>query len=441
MRVLVVGGGAREHAILWKLAQSPRSPRLFAAPGNAGTAALAENLPVAADDVDALAAAARDYAIDLTIVGPETPLVLGIADRFRAEGLRLFGPTAAAARIEGSKSFAKQLMRDAGVPTAPFAVFDDPAEARAYVRSRAAPIVVKADGLAAGKGVVVAQTQDEALAAVNAAMTDGAFGEAGCRVVIEDCLTGQEVSVFCFTDGAHATPLAAACDYKRVFDGDRGPNTGGMGGYSPPPWWDAALERRIRETCIEPVIRQLARQGAPYVGALYGGLMLAADGPAVIEFNARLGDPEAELILPRLETDLLDVVDAALDGGLPALDLRWSADCAVGVVLASGGYPGSYETGFPIAGLREAAESALVFHAGTAARQSSKSAGSARQSAESVGAVVSAGGRVLTLVGCAPTMDGARAKAYAAATAADFHGKQFRSDVAAFAGSGVAGPQ
>lgn len=432
MRVLVVGGGAREHAILWKLAQSPRSPRLFAAPGNAGTAALAENLPVAADDVDALAAAARDYAIDLTIVGPETPLVLGIADRFRAEGLRLFGPTAAAARIEGSKSFAKQLMRDAGVPTAPFAVFDDPAEARAYVRSRAAPIVVKADGLAAGKGVVVAQTQDEALAAVNAAMTDGAFGEAGRRVVIEDCLTGQEVSVFCFTDGAHATPLAAACDYKRVFDGDRGPNTGGMGGYSPPPWWDAALERRIRETCIEPVIRQLARQGAPYVGALYGGLMLTADGPAVIEFNARLGDPEAELILPRLETDLLDVVDAALDGGLPALDLRWSAACAVGVVLASGGYPGPYETGFPIAGLREAAESALVFHAGTANRD----VAAPRQPANPVGAVVSAGGRVLTLVGCAPTMDGARAKAYAAATAANFQGKQFRSDIAAFAGSG-----
>lgn len=431
MRVLVVGGGAREHAILWKLAQSPRRPRLFAAPGNAGTAALAENLPIAAEDVDALAAAARDYAIDLTIVGPETPLVLGIADRFRAEGLRLFGPTAAAARIEGSKSFAKQLMRDAGVPTAPFAVFDDPAEARAYVRSRGAPIVVKADGLAAGKGVVVAQTQDEALAAVNAAMTDGAFGEAGRRVVIEDCLTGQEVSVFCFTDGAHATPLAAACDYKRVFDGDRGPNTGGMGGYSPPPWWDAALERRIRETCIEPVIRQLARQGAPYIGALYGGLMLTDDGPAVIEFNARLGDPEAELILPRLETDLLDVVDAALDGGLPSLDLRWSTDCAVGVVLASGGYPGPYEIGFPIAGLREAEESALVFHAGTANRQPS----------ESEGAVVSAGGRVLTLVGCAPTMDGARAKAYAAANAADFTGKQFRSDVAAFAVSGVAGPQ
>ena len=417
MRVLVVGGGAREHAILWKLAQSARRPQLFAAPGNAGTSALAENIPVAADDVDGLAAAARARAIDLTIVGPETPLVLGVADRFHADGLRIFGPSAAAARIEGSKAFAKRLMRDAGVPTAPFAVFDDPADARAYVQSHGAPIVVKADGLAAGKGVVVAQTAEEAVAALDDAMTGGAFGAAGERVVIEERLTGREVSVFCFTDGEHATPLVAACDYKRVFDGDRGPNTGGMGGYSPPPWWDAALERRVRETCVEPVIRELARRGAPYVGALYGGLMITDDGPAVIEFNARLGDPEAELILPRLETDLLDVADAALDGGLPALDLRWRGDCAVGVVLASGGYPGAYETGKAISGLAEAGESALVFHAGTADRG---------------GRVVTAGGRVLTLVGLAPTMEQARAKAYAAANAVAYEGKQHRSDIAAF---------
>ena len=417
MRVLVVGGGAREHAILWKLAQSARRPQLFAAPGNAGTSALAESLSVAADDVDGLAAAARSRAIDLTIVGPETPLVLGVADRFRADGLRIFGPSAAAARIEGSKAFAKRLMRDAGVPTAPFAVFDDPADARAYVQSQGAPIVVKADGLAAGKGVVVAQTTEEAISAVDDAMTGGAFGAAGERVVIEERLSGREVSVFCFTDGEHATPLVAACDYKRVFDGDRGPNTGGMGGYSPPPWWDAALERRVREACVEPVIRELARRGAPYVGALYGGLMINDDGPAVIEFNARLGDPEAELILPRLETDLLDVADAALDGGLPALDLRWRGDCAVGVVLASGGYPGAYETGKAISGLAEAEESALVFHAGTAERG---------------GRVVTAGGRVLTLVGLAPTMEQARAKAYAAAYAVAYEGKQHRSDVAAF---------
>ena len=416
MRVLVVGGGAREHAILWKLAQSARRPQLFAAPGNAGTSALAENLPVAADDIDGLAAAARSRAIDMTIVGTETPLVLGVADRFHADGLRIFGPSAAAARIEGSKVFAKRLMRDAGVPTAPFAVFDDPADARAYVRSQGAPIVVKADGLAAGKGVVVARTPEEAIIAVDDAMTGGAFGAAGKRVVIEERLSGREVSVFCFTDGEHATPLVAACDYKRVFDGDRGPNTGGMGGYSPPPWWDAALERRVRETCVEPVIRELARRGAPYVGALYGGLMLTDDGPAVIEFNARLGDPEAELILPRLETDLLDVADAALDGGLPALDLRWRGDCAVGVVLASGGYPGAYETGKAISGLAEAGESALVFHAGTAERG---------------GRVVTAGGRVLTLVGLAPTMEQARAKAYAAANAVAYEGKQHRSDVAA----------
>ncbi len=434
MRVLVVGGGAREHAILWKLAQSPRCPQLFAAPGNAGTSVLAENLPVAADDLDGLAAAARSLAIDLTIVGPETPLVLGVADRFHAEGLRIFGPSAAAARIEGSKAFAKRLMRDAGVPTAPFAVFDDPAEARAYVQSRGALIVVKADGLAAGKGVVVADNVDEAAAAVDDAMTGGAFGAAGERVVIEERLVGQEVSVFCFTDGAYATPLVAACDYKRVFDGDRGPNTGGMGGYSPPPWWDAALERRVRETCIGPVIRELARQGAPYVGALYGGLMLTDDGPAVIEFNARLGDPEAELILPRLETDLLDIADAALDGGLPSLEIRWSGDCAVGVVLASGGYPGAYETGKPISGLAQAAESALVFHAGTTHRDGSVGASGDGGIDASGRGIVTAGGRVLTLVGLASTMDEARTKAYAAANAVAYDGKRHRTDVAAFAG-------
>ena len=282
----------------------------------------------------------------------------------------MFGPTQAAARIEGSKSFAKQIMRGAGVPTAAFETFDDPAAARAYVRAHGAPVVVKADGLAAGKGVVVAQTVDEALAAVDAAMVDRTFGDAGARLVIEECLTGQEVSVFCFSDGARVTPLAAACDYKRAFDGDFGPNTGGVGGYSPPPWWDAALEERIRLTCIEPVIRELAAQGAPFTGVLYGGLMLTDDGPSVIEFNARLGDPEGQLILPRLQNDLLDVIDAALDGGLDRLDMRWSDEQTVCVVLASAGYPGAYETEAlrPARGLAAAAEHARVFHAGTSIR-------------------------------------------------------------------------
>ena len=420
MRVLVIGSGGREHAILWKLAQSPREPELFAAPGNAGTGAIAENLPVGVDDIDGLASAGHRLGIDLTIVGPEGPLAAGLVDRFRAEDLRVFGPTQAAARIEGSKSFAKQIMRDAGVPTAAFETFDDPAAARAYVRAHGAPVVVKADGLAAGKGVVVARTVEEALAAVDAAMVERAFGDAGARVVIEDCLAGQEVSVFCFSDGERATPLAAACDYKRAFDGDRGPNTGGVGGYSPPPWWDAALEERIRKTCIEPVIRELAAQGAPFTGVLYGGLMLTETGPSVIEFNARLGDPEAQLILPRLQNDLLDVIDAALDGGLDRLVMRWSGEQTVCVVLASAGYPGAYETGtfIPARGLAAAAERAIVFHAGTAMRD---------------GEVITSGGRVFAVVGRADGMAEARRRAYGGAGAIGFEGKQTRSDIAAFA--------
>ncbi len=419
MRVLVVGSGAREHAILWKLAQSPRNPELFAAPGNAGAASIATNLPIAVTDLDALVAAAREHGIDLIIVGPELPLTVGIVDRFRQEGLRIFGPTQAAARIEGSKSFARRIMRDAGAPTPAFAVFDDADAARAYVRSQGAPIVIKADGLASGKGVVVAQSVDEALEAIDDAMENRAFGASGERVVIEQCLVGQELSVFCFTDGAHVSPLVPACDYKRVFDGDRGPNTGGMGGYSPPPWWDDAMEQRIRETCIEPVIREMARQGSPFTGVLYGGLMLTGDGPSIIEFNCRLGDPETQLILPRMENDLLDVVEAALDGSLPSVDLCWSRECAAGVVLAPGGYPGPHETGKQIEGLAEAERDALVFHAGTAV------AGG--------GALVTSGGRTLKVVGLGATMAEARARAYAAAEKITFEGKHYRTDIASFA--------
>ena len=419
MKVLVVGSGAREHAILWKLAQSPRDPELFAAPGNAGTAAIAANLPIAVTDLDALVTAAREHGIDLTIVGPDVPLTVGIVDRFRQEGLRIFGPTKAAARIEGSKSFARHIMRDAGAPTPAFAVFDDADAAREYVRSQGAPIVIKADGLAAGKGVVVAQSVDEALAAVDEAMVDRAFGTSGERVVIEQCLVGQELSVFCFTDGECVTPLVPACDYKRVFDGDRGPNTGGMGGYSPPPWWDDAMEQQIRETCIEPVIREMARQGSPFTGVLYGGLMLTGDGPSIIEFNCRLGDPEAQLILPRMENDLLDVVEAALDGSLPSCDLRWSRACATGVVLAPGGYPGPHETGKPVTGLVEAEGDALVFHAGTALAEG--------------GGFTTGGSRTMTVVGRGATMAEARARAYAAADTIKFEGKHYRTDIASFA--------
>ncbi len=423
MRVLVIGSGAREHAIVWKLAQSPRKPELFAAPGNAGTAQLATSLDVRADDVEGMLAAVRASGIDLTVVGPEAPLAAGLVDRFRAEGLRVFGATRAAARIESSKSFAKQTMADAGVPTAAFAVFDDREAAVDHVRKLGmlrpgAPIVVKADGLAAGKGVVVAPTVEEALGAVEAAMDSRAFGDAGARVVIEECLVGPEVSVFCFTDGQRVTPLVAACDYKRILDGDRGPNTGGMGGYSPPPWWDAALGRRIRETCIEPVVRALAGAGSPYTGVLYCGLMLTDDGPRVIEFNARFGDPEAQLVLPRLENDLLDVIDAVLDERLETLDLRWSDDATVGVVLASGGYPGAYETGVPVAGLDGVPDEALVFQGATVVQD---------------GTVVTSGGRVLTAVGRGATIADARRTAYEAADRIDFAGKYYRGDIASFA--------
>ena len=418
MRVLVVGSGAREHAILWKLAQSPREPELFAAPGNAGAAAIATNLPIAVTDLDALVAGVQEYGIGLTIVGPELPLTVGIVDRFRQEGLRIFGPTKAAARIEGSKSFARHIMRDAGAPTPAFEVFDDANAAREYVRSQGAPIVIKADGLASGKGVVVAQSVDEALEAVEDAMENRAFGASGERVVIEQCLVGQELSVFCFTDGEYVTPLVPACDYKRVFDGDEGPNTGGMGGYSPPPWWNAAMEQQIRETCIEPVIREMARQGSPFTGVLYGGLMLTGDGPSIIEFNCRLGDPETQLILPRMENDLLDVVEAALDGSLPSVDLRWSG-CTVGVVLAPAGYPGPHEAGEAIGGFPEAEQEALIFHAGTAVGNG--------------GGFVTNGSRTMAVVGRGESLSEARARAYAAAEEITFEGKHYRTDIASFA--------
>ena len=418
MRVLVVGNGGREHALLWKLAQSPRQPELFAAPGNAGTVSLATNIAAAADDVEAVVQEVHRRQVDLTIVGPEAPLVAGIVDRFRAEGLRVFGPTQAAAQIEASKAFCKLLMRRAGVPTADFEVFDNAAAAKAYVRQRGAPIVVKADGLAAGKGVVVAQTEEEALTAIEDMMVQRVFGEAGDRVVIEDCLSGQEVSVFCFTDGQHVTPLVAACDYKRAFDGNRGPNTGGMGGYSPPTFWSGELERTLRQQCIEPVIRELGRAGTPYTGVLYGGLMLTSAGPHVIEFNARFGDPEAQLVLPRLETDLLDVVDAVIDRTVNSLGLRWTTQATVGVVLASGGYPGAIETGKRISGVDTPTESALAFHAGTAMKD---------------GDVVTAGGRVMAVVGRAATHAEARAIAYGAAGRIHFEGMHHRSDIAEFA--------
>ena len=416
MNVLVIGNGAREHAILWKLAQSPHEPTLFAAPGNAGTRALATNLPLRADDVEALLDAVLRHGIDLTIVGPESALMAGVVDRFRAEGLAIFGPTQAAARIETSKAFSKELMAKAGVPTASFRVFDTYAEASSYVMLRGAPVVVKADGLAAGKGVVVAQDRDQAVHALHHIMVERAFGDAGARVVVEECLSGQEVSVFAFTDGTLVSTLVAACDYKRVGDGDTGPNTGGMGGYSPPSFWTPELERQVREEIMLPTVRALAEEGSPYSGVLYGGLMLTEAGPTVLEFNARFGDPEAQLVLPRLETDLLDVIEAVLGGELAGLELRWSPDACVGVVVASGGYPGTYETGKTITGLDAMPEDVVAFHAGTTAQD---------------GTSVTSGGRVLSVVGRGKDLATARRQAYAGAAAVHFDGAFHRGDIAA----------
>ncbi len=417
MRVLVVGSGAREHALVWKLAQSPRAPELFAAPGNAGIAQLATCLDVAAEDVEGVITAARSNAIDLVVVGPEAPLAAGMVDACREAGIRVFGPTKAAARIEWSKSFSKRIMDSAGAPTAPFEVFSDHEEATEYVREHGAPIVIKAEGLAAGKGVVVAQTVAIALSALDNIMLNRAYGDAGVEVVIEELMEGQEVSVFTFTDGKSLTPLVAACDYKRIYDGDKGPNTGGMGGYSPPPWWDDAMEQEVRELLIEPVIRQLAAEGTPFEGVLYGGLMLTDEGPTLVEFNSRFGDPECQLIMPRMENDLLDVIDAVIDGHVAELDLRWSAEATVAVVLASAGYPSVYATGKPITGLADGPESTIVFHAATA---------------ELDGQTVTSGGRVLAAVGHAATIAEARTLAYQAADAIAFEGAQHRTDIANF---------
>ncbi|MDE2860556.1 MAG: phosphoribosylamine--glycine ligase [Chloroflexota bacterium] len=419
MKVLVVGGGAREHAIAWKLSTSPLVDALFVAPGNAGTAAVAENLPVRDTDLDGLVRSAKELNVDVTFVGPEVPLAMGIVDRFTEEDLRIFGPTAAAARIESSKVFAKELMIRHGIPTGRAEVFDSYQDADRFVRKLSPPLVVKADGLAAGKGVTVARTQDEALTALRECMVEGVFGEAGERVLVEEWLTGLEVSVFAFVAGEVLSPLAAACDYKRAHDGDRGPNTGGMGVYSPPEYWNDALEREIRESIMLPVVRAMAEEGCPFSGVLYGGLMLTEDGPKVIEFNCRMGDPEAQVLMARLRTDLAEIVLATLDGMLSETPIEWSDDACVGVVLASGGYPGSYVTGFPIAGLSEAAEFGEVFHAGTKA--------SDRSGAETV----TAGGRVLTVVSSGGSLADARQRAYGGAAKVSFDGAFYRTDIAA----------
>ena len=423
MKVLVVGNGGREHAIAWKLARSPRVDEILAAPGNGGTAGIARNVPVDAEDVDGLVALAEREKVDLTVVGPEAPLAAGIVDRFDEAGLPVFGPTQAAARIESSKSFAKRIMLDRGVPTGKAEVFDDYEAARDYcVEHVGGPVVIKADGLAAGKGVIVCRGAEEAVTALHRQMVDRVFGAAGDRVLVEEMLEGAEVSAFGFVDGENVTPLAAACDYKRAGDGDAGPNTGGVGAFSPPPAsvWNDDVERHVRTAIVEPVVRALAEAGSPYRGALYAGLMMTEDGPKVIEFNCRLGDPETQVLMPRLKTDLLDVMLDTVNGDLGDRELEWDARSCVGVVMTSRGYPGSYETGFPVHGLDSVDSDAAVFHAGTAA-------------AGPDDPPLTDGGRVLCVTAMGATLEEAREAAYDNVARVGFENAFNRSDIAAVA--------
>ncbi len=418
MKVLVVGGGGREHALCWAISASPRLGRLWCAPGNAGIAEVAECLPIGAEDVPGLVAFARDNAVDLVVVGPEAPLTLGLADACAAAGVKVFGPSQAAAALEGSKTFTKQVADAAGVPTAAWARFTDAAAARAHIRAQGAPIVVKAVGLAAGKGVVVAATVAEAAAAIADIMEDRIHGAAGAAVVIEECLVGQEISFFALCDGETALPLGAAQDHKRVGDGDTGPNTGGMGAYSPPPVFTDALRDEVMARIIRPTLAEMARRGTPFRGVLFAGLMLTATGPRLIEYNVRFGDPECQALMVRLRSDLLLALLAAVDGGLRDFDLRWDARPSLTVVMAAAGYPGAYAKGTEIRGLDRAAAipGVQVFHAGTARRAD--------------GAVVAAGGRVLGVTAVADTLAEARDAAYRAVDAIDWPEGFCRRDIA-----------
>jgi phosphoribosylamine--glycine ligase len=423
MHVLVIGSGAREHALCWALSRSMRLGELFCAPGNGGTSAVAEN--VALDPLDAAACStwAEQHAIDLTVVGPEDPLAAGITDTFAARGLRVFGPSAAAARIESSKGWAKQLMERAGVPTAHAARFTDRVAAGAYldrldVTGARYPVVVKADGLAAGKGVVIAADAAEARAALDAFMLSGKLGAAGRAVLIEEFLRGTEVSLFALSDGQAVIPLVPACDYKRALDGDHGANTGGMGAYSPSGFVNPELLGQLERAVLRPTVAAMAAAGCPFRGLLYAGLMVAPDGPKVLEFNSRFGDPETQVVLPRLESDLLDLLLAVAEGRLGAVPPPiWRAEACVGVVAASGGYPGHYAKGLPITGLETLDPDVLVFHAGT------------RRDAQ--GDLVTAGGRVLTVAALGSSLAEARGRVYANLSRVHFADIHWRTDIAA----------
>jgi phosphoribosylamine--glycine ligase len=417
MKILLIGNGGREHALLWKLRQDAPAADFYITGGNGGTAGLATALPFSPTDLAGLAGWAEANRVDLTIVGPEAPLAEGIADVFQARGLPLFGPSRGAAAIEASKAYAKELMRRAGVPTAAFATFTDAGSAEAFIRDHGAPIVVKASGLAAGKGAVVCETVEEAVDAARAMLSDAVFGEAGSEVVVESFMEGEELSIFALTDGENVLTMLPAQDYKRVGEGDSGPNTGGMGAYAPVTLVDEALLERIRREVLLPTLAALREDGHPFRGLLYAGLMLTAEGPKVVEFNARFGDPETEVVLPLLRSSLLDPLLAIARGdSLAGAALEWRDQFALTTVLAAGGYPGAYEKGkeITIPAAVEAAEGVLVFHAGTA-----------RQG----GRLVTAGGRVLAVTGLGASIEEASARSRWAAEAISFEGKQFRRDI------------
>ena len=424
MKVLIVGSGGREHALAWRIGQSDQLTEMWVAGGNAGTAQIATNLDINPEHVDAVEACAKSLKVDLVVVGPEMPLSLGLVDRLEKIGIPAFGPTQAAARLESSKSFARDVIQSAGVAGPEYQVFQDRQEALDYVRIHDAPFVVKADGLAAGKGVTMCPTVDDAFRAVQSCMEQRAFGQAGETIVIEELLYGREVSVFGFTDGEYLSSLVAACDYKRVNDGDLGPNTGGMGSFSPPEFWCQSLAESVANDIMLPVIREMARRGTPYRGVLYAGLMLTEQGLKVIEFNCRFGDPETQVIMPLLETDPLNVMLACSQCHLPDVPVQWGSQPHVAVIMTSGGYPDKYQTGYEITGLGSFIPETMTFHAGT------KLANGQVQRK-----VLTNGGRVLAVVGKGDTLEKARLRAYQRADSVYFENQHYRRDIASLTGT------